>query len=57
MKQRNKAELLAEIKRVNDIIQKSKSPYLRRDMEKYLNRLKKEFLFGMAKGSRTQLYD
>jgi hypothetical protein len=57
MKQRNKAELLAEIKRVNDIIQKSKSPYLRRDMEKYLNRLKKEFLFGMTKGSRTQLYD
>ena len=55
MKQRNKAELLGEIQRVNDALQKTKSPYLRRDMEKYLKRLKKELLFGMAKGSRVPL--
>ena len=53
MKQRNKAELLAEIERVNEILQKRQSPYLRRDMEKYLKRLKKELLFGISKGSRT----
>lgn len=55
MKQRNKAELLAEIDRVTTILERSKSPYLQRDMEKYLKRLKKQLLFGITKGPRTPL--
>ena len=55
MMQRNKTDILAEIQRVNAALQKTKSPYLRRDMEKYLKRLKKEFLFGITKGPRTPL--
>lgn len=55
MKQINNEDLLAEIERVNTIIQTTNSPYLRRDMEKYLKRLKKELLFGISKGPRAQL--
>lgn len=54
MKQINREDLLAEIERVNTIIQTTNSPYLRRDMEKYLKRLKKELLYGIANGSRIQ---
>ena len=54
MKQRSKSELLAEIQRVNAALQKTQSPYLRRDMEKYIKRLKKEYLFGATKGPRVQ---
>lgn len=43
------ADLKAEIKRVNEIIETTKSPYLRRDMTKYLKRLKKEERFGISK--------
>lgn len=35
-------ERKAEIKRVNGILQTTKSTYLRRDMAKYLKRLEKE---------------
>lgn len=45
----NAAERKAEIKRVNTIIQTTKSPYLRRDMAKYLKRLEKEERFGITK--------
>ena len=55
MNQIDKRELLAEIERVNNILESTKSPYLRRDMEKYLKRLKKELLYGITKGPRTQL--
>ena len=55
MKQKNRAsELRAEIKRVNRIIQTTESPYLRRDMEKYLKRLERELRFGVSKGPRAQ---
>lgn len=55
MKQRNKAsELRAEIKRVNKIIKTTESPYLRRDMAKYLKRLERELRFGITKGPRAQ---
>ena len=46
-------ELKAEIKRVSAIIQTTNSPYLRRDLEKYLKRLEKEARFGSTKKSRT----
>lgn len=42
----------AEIKRVKAIIQTAKSPYLRRDMAKYLKRLEKEERFGITKKPR-----
>lgn len=35
-------ELLAEINRVKRIIENTRSPYLRRDMEKHLKRLERE---------------
>ena len=58
MKQTDKARnLRSEIKRVNTIIENTDSPYLRRDMEKYLKRLKRELRYGMRKGPRTQQYD
>lgn len=44
-------ELKAEIKRVTEIIQSTKSPYLRRDLEKYLKRLEKEARYGVTKKS------
>lgn len=54
MKQKNKvSELRAEIKRVNRIIQTTESPYLRRDMAKYLKRLEKEVRFGNTQKPRT----
>ena len=53
MKQRNKSsELWAEIERVSKIIRTTESPYLRRDMEKYLKRLEKEARFGITKKPR-----
>ena len=55
MKQSNKASVLrAEIKRVNRIIQTTESPYLRRDLAKYLKRLERELRFGINKGPRSQ---
>lgn len=45
----NPTNLKAEIKRVKAIIETTESPYLRRDMEKYLKRLKKEARFGITK--------
>ncbi len=45
------AERRAEIKRVSAIIKNTSSPYLRRDMEKYLKRLMKEERFGKPKQS------
>ena len=51
----NRKNLRAEIKRVNRIIQTTDSPYLRRDMAKYLKRLERELRFGNTKGTRTQL--
>ena len=55
MKQSNKASVLrAEIKRVNKIIQTTKSPYLQRDMTKYLKRLERELRFGITKEPRSQ---
>ena len=45
--------LKAEIQRVSEIIQTTNSPYLRRDLEKYLKRLEKEVRFGSTKKSRT----
>ena len=54
MNQISKEDLLAEIERVSNIIETTKSPYLRRDMEKYLKRLKKELFYGNRKRtSRT----
>ena len=35
-------ERTSEIKRVNEILRTTKSPYLRRDMAKYLKRLERE---------------
>lgn len=55
MNQIDKRDLLAEIERVNNIIATTNSPYLRRDMEKYLKRLKNELLYGVTKGPRAQL--
>lgn len=58
MKQRNKAsELRAEIKRINKIIHTTESPYLRRDMTKYLRRLERELHFEIDKGPRSRLSD
>lgn len=55
MKQTDKPRnLRSEIKRVNTIIENTDSPYLRRDMEKYLKRLKRELRYGMRKESRAQ---
>ena len=55
MKQKSRAsELRAEIKRVNKIIQTTESPYLQRDMTKYLKRLERELRFGISKGPRVQ---
>ena len=45
-------ERRAEIKRVRAIIKSTDSPYLRRDMEKYLKRLKKEERYGKSQKSR-----
>ena len=45
----NPTNLKAEIKRVKAIMETTESPYLRRDMEKYLKRLKKEAHFGITK--------
>ena len=53
MKQTNKAELRAEIKRVTAIIETTQSAYLRRDMEKYLKRLEKQLRFSVPKGPRV----
>lgn len=38
----HECELIAEIRRVKCIIENTRSPYLRRDMEKYLKRLERE---------------
>lgn len=45
-------ERKAEIKRVNRILETTTSPYVRRDMAKYLKRLEKEERFGITKKSR-----
>ena len=45
-------ERRAEIKRVNAIIKATNSPYLRKDMAKYLKRLELEERFGVSKKSR-----
>ena len=42
------AELRSEIKRVKAILKTAQSPYLRRDMEKYLKRLEKQARYGIA---------
>lgn len=42
-------ERKAEIKRVNEILRTTKSPYLRRDMAKYLRRLEREVRYGNPK--------
>lgn len=42
----------AEIKRVKRVIETTSSPYLRRDMQKYLKRLEKEERYGNAQKSR-----
>lgn len=56
MKQPMKAsELRAEIKRVNRIIETTESPYLRRDMAKYLKRLERQLRFGNNKGPGAPL--
>lgn len=39
-------ERKAEIKRVNETLRTTTSPYLRRDMAKYLKRLEKEERYG-----------
>ena len=58
MKQRNKAsELRAEIKRINRIIHNAESPYLRRDMTKYLRRLERELRFEITQRPRRQPID
>jgi hypothetical protein len=41
-------ELRSEIKRVKGIIKATQSPFLRRDMEKYLKRLEKQKRYGIA---------
>lgn len=49
----NKSKALkAEIERVSEIIQTTNSPYLRRDLAKYLKRLEKEARFGSSKKPR-----
>ena len=54
MNHTNKAKALkTEIERVNEIIQTTNSPYLRRDLEKYLKRLEKEARFGSTKKPRA----
>lgn len=42
-------ERKAEIKRANEILRTTKSPYLRRDMAKYLKRLEMEERYGSPK--------
>ena len=42
-------DLKAEIKRVNKIIKTTDSPYLQRDMTKYLKRLERELRYGNSK--------
>ena len=44
--------LQSEIKRVRKIIETAQSPYVRRDMAKYLKRLEKEARFGNTKKPR-----
>jgi hypothetical protein len=46
------ADRKAEILRVKRIIASTNSPYLRRDMAKYLKRLEKEERYGNAQKSR-----
>jgi len=54
MNHKNKAKALkAEIERVNEILQTTNSPYLRRDLEKYRKRLEKEARYGSTKKQRT----
>lgn len=53
MKKNKASELRTEIKRVKRIIQTTESPYLRRDMEKYLKRLEREVRFGNTAKPRT----
>ena len=55
MKHTDKAsELRFEIKRAKAIIETTQSPYLRRDMEKYLKRLEKQLRYGTTKGPGVQ---
>ena len=50
---KNKSKALkTEIERVNEILQTTNSPYLRRDLEKYIKRLKKEARYGSNPKSR-----
>ena len=39
-------EIKAEIQRVNAILRATKSPYMRRDLAKYLKRLEREERYG-----------
>ena len=53
MNRTNKSKALkTEMERVSEIIQTTNSPYLRRDLEKYLKRLEKEARYGGNKKSR-----